>query len=111
MNKVPIQSLIDHIKTAIDVDPWAKEMAEELLNERKQRNRVEFIESYIKIGDSDYQWSDNHGELVRCRDCKHWIPQGFSGPFNYTFSRCRRIQGEWNADDYCSRAERKDADG
>jgi len=29
--KVPIQSLIDHIKTAIDVDPWAKEMAEELL--------------------------------------------------------------------------------
>ena len=29
--KVPVQSLIDHIKTAIDVDPWAKEMAEELL--------------------------------------------------------------------------------
>lgn len=28
---VPIQSLIDHIKTAVDVDPWAKEMAEELL--------------------------------------------------------------------------------
>ena len=34
-NKVPVQSLIDHIKTAIDVDPWAKEMAEELLNERE----------------------------------------------------------------------------
>ena len=33
--KVPIQSLIDHIKTAIEVDPWAKEMAEELLKERK----------------------------------------------------------------------------
>lgn len=31
--KVPIQSLIDHIKTATDVDPWAKEMAEELLKE------------------------------------------------------------------------------
>ncbi len=29
--KVPVQSLIDHIKTAVDVDPWAKEMAEELL--------------------------------------------------------------------------------
>ena len=29
--KVPIQSLIDHIKTAVDVDPWAKEMAEKLL--------------------------------------------------------------------------------
>ena len=33
--KVPVQSLIDHIKTAVDVDPWAKEMAEELLKERE----------------------------------------------------------------------------
>lgn len=33
--KVPIQSLIDHIKTAIDVDPWAKEMVEELLKEQE----------------------------------------------------------------------------
>ena len=32
---VPVQSLIDHIKTATDVDPWAKEMAEELLKERE----------------------------------------------------------------------------
>ena len=30
--KVPVQSLIDHIKTAMDVDPWAKEMAEDLLS-------------------------------------------------------------------------------
>ena len=29
--KVPVQSLIDHIKTATDVDPWAKDMAAELL--------------------------------------------------------------------------------
>ena len=28
---VSVQSLIDHIKTAMDVDPWAKEMAETLL--------------------------------------------------------------------------------
>lgn len=33
--KVPVKSLIDHIKTAIDVDPWAKEMAEELLKEQE----------------------------------------------------------------------------
>lgn len=32
---VPVQSLIDHIKTATDVDPWAKEMAEELLKEQE----------------------------------------------------------------------------
>jgi NADH pyrophosphatase NudC (nudix superfamily) len=34
-HKVPVQSLIDHIKTAIDVDPWAKGMAEELLKEKE----------------------------------------------------------------------------
>ena len=32
---VPVQSLIDHIKTAIDVDPWAKEMAEDLLKKQE----------------------------------------------------------------------------
>ena len=34
---VPVQSLIDHIKTALDVDPWAKEMVEELLKEYKRK--------------------------------------------------------------------------
>ena len=42
--KVPIQSLIDHIKTSMDVDQWAKEMAEELLKEQQQ--------------------------IVRCKDCR-----------------------------------------
>ena len=43
--KVPIQSLIDHIKTACDVDPWAKEMAEELLKEQeavKPKSKVRY---------------------------------------------------------------------
>ena len=35
--KVPVQSLIDHIKTAVDIDPWAKEMAEELLKEQEAK--------------------------------------------------------------------------
>jgi hypothetical protein len=29
-----IQSCIDHIKTAVDVDPWAKEMCEELMQKQ-----------------------------------------------------------------------------
>ena len=33
--KVSVQQLIDHIKTAMDVDPWAKEMAEELLKKNE----------------------------------------------------------------------------
>ena len=35
--------MIDHIKTAIDVDQWAKEMVEELL---KEKEAVEPINSY-----------------------------------------------------------------
>lgn len=34
-HNIPVQSLIGHIKTAIDVDPWAKEMAEELLKKQE----------------------------------------------------------------------------
>ena len=33
--------------------------------------KIEFIESYIKVQGGDYQWSDNHGELIRCKDCEH----------------------------------------
>ena len=38
---VPVQSLIDHIKTATDVDPWAKEMVEELLKDQETTFRAE----------------------------------------------------------------------
>ena len=37
------------------------------------KRKVEFIESYIKIG-NDYQWNDNHGELIRCKDCIYYDP-------------------------------------
>jgi hypothetical protein len=40
---------------------------------RPKKHKVEFIESYWTGGEfgSDYQWNDNHGELIRCKDCKH----------------------------------------
>jgi len=38
------------------------------------KQKVEFIESYIKIGNGDYEWNDNHGELIRCKDCKYGKP-------------------------------------
>jgi hypothetical protein len=37
-----------------------------------ETKRVEFIESYIKIGNGDYKWHDNHGELIRCKYCKYY---------------------------------------
>jgi hypothetical protein len=40
---------------------------------RPEKRKVEFIESYWTGGEfgSDYQWNDNHGELIRCKDCKY----------------------------------------
>ena len=59
--KVPIQSLIDHIKTAIDVDPWAKEMAEELLKEQ------EAVEPEVEV-------LNEIDRLYRCPRChKHFF--------------------------------------
>lgn len=42
------------------------------MSERPEKRMVEFIESYWTGGElgSDYQWNDNHGELIRCKDCK-----------------------------------------
>lgn len=46
------------------------------MSERPKKRRVEFIESYWTGGEhgADYIWSDNHGELIRCRDCKYGEP-------------------------------------
>ena len=49
---------------------------------RPQKRKIEFIESYWTGGEfgSDYKWNDNHGELIRCNDCKYYsLPQiGYS---------------------------------
>lgn len=44
------------------------------MSDRPAKKLVEFIESYWTGGEigSDYQWNDNHGELIRCKDCKHY---------------------------------------
>lgn len=42
------------------------------MSETRSKRKIEFIESYWTGGElgSDYQWNDNHGELVRCKDCR-----------------------------------------
>lgn len=44
--KVPVQSLIDHIKTAVDVDDWAKEMAEDLLKRQEPKPMTEYDDGW-----------------------------------------------------------------
>lgn len=58
-----------------------------------KRTRVEFIESYWKDGNTDYIWNDNHGELIRCKDC---VSHGLC-----RYEQYLGLKG------YCSKAERK----
>ena len=71
------------------------------------RVKVEFIESYIHgIDDEDggsYIWNDNHGELIRCKDCKHRDPENHSCDCG-----CWHMPYKTKDDDYCSYGERKE---
>jgi len=67
---------------------------------------VEFIESYRKIGDGDYQWNDNHGLLVRCKDCEYWKHHSFALDHDY----CELTSTECDGDHFCSWGEKKDAE-
>ena len=59
---------------------------------------IEMIIDYTTDG-TDYQYNDNHGVLVRCRDCKHFRKYGDG-------RACSIVIGELHDDDYCSRGEK-----
>ena len=76
------------------------------MSETRQKRKVEFIESYWTGGEygSNYQWNDNHGELVRCRDCRY-----------YNNNAEQKKAGKWlpcmvpikDGDWYCADGERR----
>ena len=74
----------------------------EMSESRPKKRKLEFIESYWTGGEfgSDYQWNDNHGELIRCKDCKHW---------NKEDQDCNAKVGYFPAppDWYCADGERR----
>jgi len=77
------------------------------MSERRARRRVEFIESYWTGGEygSDYKWSDNHGELVRCREC---IRRGtYDCPIYVGGDADHGSPDDW----FCADGERRDDDG
>ena len=67
---------------------------------RPQKRKIEFIESYWTGGEfgSDYQWNDNHGELIRCKDCRH-----------YDVDFCKNRKWETSPDWFCGDGKRKDS--
>ena len=46
-------------------------------------------------------------EVVRCKDCVHWIPGTITDKDDFIQPRCRRNGGGWSADEYCSCAEKR----
>lgn len=63
--------------------------------------KVEFIESYIRLDNGDYQWNDNHGELVRCKDCRYYNEEDHD--CNIT-SGYFHVEGDW----FCADGERNE---
>ena len=47
--------------------------------------KVEMIISYITDG-TDYEYHDNHGVLIRCKDCKYFASRNYE---------CAINSGEW----------------
>lgn len=82
------------------------------MSDRPEKRKVEFIESYWTGGEygSDYVWNDNHGELIQCKDCVHWIPGTITDKDDFIQPRCKRNGGVWLSDEYCSNAERREQD-
>lgn len=73
---------------------------------------IELIDKYIIKQNDDteynppsYIWTDNTGEIVRCRDCIHVGHDIFDrGVY------CNRHKIDINDDDYCSYGKRKGGD-
>ena len=88
--KVPIQSLIDHIKTAVDVDPWAKEMAEELLKEQAPK---QIVRKQGKHENSD--GSIDYFAEWYCPHCGKLLNRGFDTPWiDYCYKCGRQVKLE-----------------
>lgn len=72
---------------------------------------VEMIIDYVVDGD-DFQYCDNHGILIRCKDCRYCdinitISKSVTGEV-LDVNECIRFHKYVDEDDYCSFAERKE---
>ena len=76
-HNVPVQSLIYHIKTAVDVDPWAKDMAEKLLKEQEWHVLTEDADGVIHgLPGDDGQYLMTDGEDIWIDDYVDGVDDG-----------------------------------
>jgi hypothetical protein len=76
---------------------------------RDEMTHVEMIIDYVVDGD-DFQYSDNHGVLIRCKDCKFWdkFPTSTAAPDYHHCGFGINVNWYTRAEEYCSRGERRD---
>ena len=67
--------------------------------EEVQRHTEQIVD-YIINDSGELDYCDNHGELIRCRECQRW-DVGESD--TESWSRCQRSKLDVTPDDYCSR--------
>lgn len=70
--------------------------------------KIEFIDEYILFG-VDWQYNDNHGELVRCENCRYFkkYPINTEG---VECGRCSLLMIEKHCDGYCDEGKQKVAE-
>ena len=79
---------------------------------RPNKKKIEFIESYYVgvDGCADYQWNDNHGELIRCANCIHGTPVNrinLNGTIDHIVM-CQKTHDTRTEDWYCADGKKKD---
>lgn len=76
------------------------------MSETRTKRKIEFMESYWTGGEygADYVWNGNHGELVRCKDCKHRAK-------NHRCYADNSMRGSYVGNNwFCADGERRDDD-
>ena len=89
--------------------------AEQICDKEVNRmKKIEFIESFrIPDDGGDYQWDDNHGRLIRCKDCR-FFKRNIPCTGGY-YNGCEMWLDDGNeirvmTDDYCSKALPKEGE-
>jgi len=70
---------------------------------RLPQDRILHIDTEL-AGDEVRIVAEWQGELVRCKDCQHYIVEGITTQYGW----CHEYKHSVNDDDYCSSGERKE---
>lgn len=71
---------------------------------------VELIDKYLvtrdESGTPSYSWTDNTGEIVRCKDCINWDTT-WTNNFSPDYHYCPIVDGVRKGRFFCADAERR----